>query len=52
MTSLGAGEDPVTGSALLTSLWQHDLVGIKATRFVNWAPRRPGAVAYITGLPA
>jgi len=45
-------DDPVGTSSLLTSLWAHGLVGIKATRYVNWAPRRPGAVAYVTGLPA
>jgi HK97 family phage major capsid protein len=38
-----------TASAVVTSLWHSGLVGIRILRFMNWLPRRPGAVAIITG---
>ena len=34
----------------LVSLWQTNSIGIKAERFINWARRRPSAVAYLTGV--
>lgn len=37
------------GAATLVSLWQQNMVGIRAERFVNWARRRNDAVAVITG---
>ena len=40
-------DNPATASTVLTSLWQHNLVGIRAERFVNWAKRRAGAAQYI-----
>jgi HK97 family phage major capsid protein/HK97 family phage prohead protease len=39
---------PVDGGAL-TSLWQNNLVGLRAERFVNWKRGRDSAVAYVTG---
>lgn len=39
---------PVDGGAL-TSLWQNNLVGLRAERFVNWKRGRDHAVAYVTG---
>jgi HK97 family phage major capsid protein/HK97 family phage prohead protease len=39
---------PVDGGAL-TSLWQNNLVGLRAERFVNWKRGRDAAVAYVTG---
>jgi HK97 family phage major capsid protein/HK97 family phage prohead protease len=35
-----------TGASLV-SLWQSNLLGLKAERFINWKKRRAGAVAYI-----
>jgi HK97 family phage major capsid protein/HK97 family phage prohead protease len=42
-----APTSPVTGSTVLMSLWQHNMVGIRAERFINWTKRRPGAVQFI-----
>jgi HK97 family phage major capsid protein/HK97 family phage prohead protease len=39
--------DPVTASTVLVSLWQHNLVGIRAERMINWVKRRSAAVQYI-----
>ena len=44
MDSAPGGED-----ATLISLWQQNMVGLRAERFINWKRRRPQAVAYITG---
>jgi HK97 family phage major capsid protein len=38
---------PVPGTTAYTSLWQHNLIGIKAERFINWAKRRTAAVQMI-----
>jgi HK97 family phage major capsid protein/HK97 family phage prohead protease len=43
-----APDSPPTGSTVLTSLWQHNMVGIKAERFINWRLRRNNAVVYIS----
>lgn len=40
--------DPVTSSTVLVSLWQQNLVGIRAERMINWVKRRPQAVQYIS----
>lgn len=42
-------DNPTTASTVFTSLWQNNLVGIRAERWVTWAKRRPQAVAMITG---
>jgi HK97 family phage major capsid protein len=42
-----APSDPVTASTVLVSLWQHNMIGIRAERYINWAKRRAGAVQYI-----
>jgi len=39
--------DPVSASTVLVSLWQHNLVGIRAERMINWVKRRSAAVQYI-----
>lgn len=44
-----APDNPATASTVFTSLWQNNLVGIRAERYVTWAKRRPQAVAVITG---
>jgi len=38
---------PPTGAALV-SLWQNNLVGLRAERFINWGKRRANAVAWLT----
>lgn len=42
-----APTSPPTATTVLVSLWQHNMVGLRAERFINWAKRRPGAVQYI-----
>lgn|SRR6187431_252340 len=43
-------DDPATATTVLVSLWQHNLVGFRAERAINWARRRDDAVAYLTGV--
>lgn len=38
-----------TGASLV-SLWQNDLLGLRAERFITWKRRRDAAVAYITNV--
>ncbi|SEP45352.1 phage major capsid protein, HK97 family [Rhodospirillales bacterium URHD0017] len=42
---------PTTPPTSLVSLWQQNLLGIKAERFIYWMLRRPGAVQVVTGFP-
>ncbi|ACL58959.1 phage major capsid protein [Methylobacterium nodulans] len=42
-----APDNPPSASTVLVSLWQNNLVGLKAERFINWSKRRDGAVQYI-----
>ena len=42
-------DNPATAATVMVSLWQNNLVGLKAERFINWSKRRPGAVQYIDG---
>jgi len=44
-----APDSPPTASTTLVSLWQHNMVAIKAERFINWKVRRTDAVGYIQG---
>lgn len=41
-------DSPVTASTVTVSLWQHNMVAIKAERFINWEKRRSTAVGYIS----
>ena len=42
--SLGhVGPAPVQGSTAYTGLWQNNLAGIRAERFISWAPARSAA---------
>ena len=43
---------PATPPTPLVSLWQQNLLGIKAERFIYWLARRSGVVQVITGFPA
>jgi len=45
--SLQMDSAPSTGAQSLVSLWQNNLIGIRAERFINWQRRRDTAVAYI-----
>jgi HK97 family phage major capsid protein/HK97 family phage prohead protease len=42
-----APESPVTATTVLVSLWQHNMVGLRAERFVNWK-RVGNSVIYLT----
>jgi HK97 family phage major capsid protein len=41
---------PETGAARQVSLWQNNLVGLRAERMVNWKRRQAGVVASLTGV--
>lgn len=41
--------DPATASTVFTSLWQNNMIGIRAERWITWAKRRTQAVSYISG---
>lgn len=44
-------QNGLTGTgASLVSLWQNNLVGLRAERTINWMRRRVSAVAYLTGV--
>lgn len=43
-----APDSPATASTTLVSLWQHNMMAIKAERYINWKLRRSEAVAYIS----
>lgn len=45
--SLQMDSSPTTGAAELVSLWQHNLIALRAERFINWQRRRAAAVGYI-----
>ena len=42
-----APDSPETASTVLVSLWQRNMVGIKAERFLTWKKGRTGAVQFI-----
>jgi hypothetical protein len=39
-------DNPPLATTLLTSLWQMNLVGLRAERFINWKKARAGCVQY------
>jgi HK97 family phage major capsid protein/HK97 family phage prohead protease len=41
-------DSPPVAGTVLVSLWQHNLIAVKAERYINWQKRRAGAVAYIS----
>lgn len=45
--SLQMDSAPSAGAQSLVSLWQNNLVALRAERFMNWRRRRDAAVAYI-----
>lgn len=44
-----APDAPPLATTVLMSLWQNNMVGLRAERWINWQPRRAGAVAWISG---
>jgi HK97 family phage major capsid protein len=44
-----APTDPPAAATVFVSLWQMNMLGIRAERYINWGKRRPGAVQFITG---
>lgn len=45
-----APTDPPSASTVFVSLWQQNMIGIKAERFVNWVKARAQAVQYISSV--
>lgn len=43
-----APDSPPTASTTLVSLWQMNMTGLRAERWINWLKRRSTAVAYIS----
>lgn len=48
--SLQMDSAPAAGAQALVSLWQNNLVGLRAERFVNYLKRRAAAANYISGV--
>lgn len=45
-----APDDPETASTVFVSLWQRDLLGIRAERFIDWVKGRSAAVQYLSNV--
>jgi HK97 family phage major capsid protein/HK97 family phage prohead protease len=45
-----APTNPVVAATVLVSLWQHNLVGIRAERMIAWVKGRAAAVQYLSGV--
>lgn len=41
-------DSPTTASTVLVSLWQRNMIALKAERFITWKKRRTGSVQYIS----
>jgi hypothetical protein len=51
MKNSDLAQDGLTGTGTqLVSLWQNNLVGLRAERTINWRRRRATAVAYLTAV--
>lgn len=48
--ALQMDSDPADGPAELVSLFQNNLLGLKAVRTIRWQMRTPAAVAYVSGV--
>jgi HK97 family phage major capsid protein/HK97 family phage prohead protease len=44
----GAPDSPATATTVLVSLWQNNLVGLRAERMITWKRARAAAVTYIS----
>ncbi|WP_202444516.1 phage major capsid protein [Schauerella aestuarii] len=45
-----APDSPPTATTVMVSLWQNNLLAIRAERYVNWLKARPAAVQYLSGV--
>lgn len=45
--SVQMNDAPSAGAQSLVSLWQNNLIGIRAERYINWAPRRPSSLGIV-----
>ena len=43
-----APDNPAQATTVMVSLWQNNLVGLRAERFINWVRARPVSVEYLT----
>ena len=41
--------NPVVAATVMVNLWQHNMIGLKVEKFVNYARRRDDVVGYISG---
>jgi HK97 family phage major capsid protein/HK97 family phage prohead protease len=46
---LDTPDNPAVATTVLTSLWQNNLVGLRAERFINWNRAVLAAVKYVSG---
>jgi len=44
-----APDSPAVATTVMVSLWQNNLVGLRAERFVSWARARLASVKYVSG---
>jgi HK97 family phage prohead protease len=42
-----APDSPETASTVMVSMWQHNMMAVKAERYINWTKRRSTAVGFI-----
>ena len=45
-----APDNPATATTVMVSLWQNNLLAIRAERYVNWLKARTAAVQYLSGV--
>jgi HK97 family phage major capsid protein/HK97 family phage prohead protease len=45
-----APDSPASATTVMVSLWQHNMVGIRAERFITWLKARTGSVQYLSGV--
>lgn len=48
--SLQMDSAPLAGAQSLVSLWQNNLIGLRAERYINWVKRRASASYFIDGV--
>ena len=45
-----APDNPATATTVMVSLWQNNLLGIRAERYINWVKARAASVQYLSGV--
>ena len=45
-----APDSPQTAATVMVSLWQHNMIAWRVTRFINWKMARPNCVGVLTGV--